>query len=358
MPNAPSLFAPYRLGRVTLANRVVMAPMTRCRALGNVVGANVATYYAQRASAGLLITEGTAPNGDGLGYARMPGVYTDEQVAGWRVVTDAVHAKGGVIYLQMMHTGRMAHPANLPAGARVLAPSAIAAPGQMYTDAQGMQPHPTPIAMTEQDIEGALQAFVSASRRAIEAGFDGVELHGANGYLIDQFLNAASNQRADRWGGSIDGRARFPLVVAERVANAIGADRTGIRLSPYGANGGMAADTETDTLYLALSKGLSSLGLAYLHLADHSAMGAPQPPASLVAGMRTAFRGTFLRTGGYDANSAAAALASGGVDLVGFGRPFISNPELVRKLRTGEALTPPDFGSFYTPDDKGYIDYL
>ena len=249
--------------------------MTRSRSLGNVPGEIVAAYYGQRAEAGLIVTEGTAPAADGLGYARIPGLFSAEQVAGWKRVTAAVHQGGGRIFVQLMHTGRVSHPANLPAGARVIAPSALAAPGTMYTDAEGMQPFPVPEVMTEADVEAALDAYAHSAELAVEAGFDGVELHGANGYLIDQFLNTASNQRTDAWGGSVEGRARFALEAAARVANKIGADRLGIRISPYGAFNGMAPDEAHDALYEHLATKLSDLGLLYVHVVDHSAMGAP-----------------------------------------------------------------------------------
>jgi N-ethylmaleimide reductase len=353
-----TLFSSYPLGRITLANRIVMSPMTRSRSPGNVPDAHVAAYYAQRATAGLIVTEGTSPSPDGLGYARIPGLFNDAQQAGWKAVTDAVHAAGGKIAIQFMHTGRVGHAANLPAGGRVLGPSAIAAPGEMYTDAQGMQAQPVPAAMTEADIEKAIGEFVSASKRAIAAGFDLVELHGANGYLIDQFLNAASNHRTDRWGGSLENRARFAVEIARRVTAEIGSDRVGIRLSPAGGNGAMVADANTPALYLLLAKEFKALKLAYLHLIDHSALGAPKPPEGLFAGMKEAFGGTFILAGGLTPDSAEAALKEHRADLVAFGRPFLSNPNLVAKFKRGEAtLTPFNFKLAYTPGPEGYTDY-
>jgi N-ethylmaleimide reductase len=352
------LFSTSQLGRITLANRIVMSPMTRSRSPGNVPDAHVAEYYAQRATAGLIVTEGTSPSPDGLGYARIPGLFSDAQQTAWKVVTDAVHAAGGKIAVQFMHTGRVGHQANLPAGARIVGPSAIAAPGQMFTDTQGMQDHPVPVAMTEADIEKAIGEFVSASKRAVAAGFDLVELHGANGYLIDQFLNAASNQRTDRWGGSLENRARFAVEVARRTVAEIGADRVGIRLSPAGGNGGMAADANTTALYLHLAKEFKTLKLAYVHMIDHSAMGAPKPPEGLFAGMKEAFGGTFILAGGLTAATAEAALTERRADLVAFGRPFLSNPNLVAKFQRGETnLTPFNFKLAYTPGPEGYTDY-
>ena len=351
------LFSEFKLGPITLKNRVVMAPMTRSRSPNNVPGDIVAEYYAQRADAGLLITEGTSPSPDGVGYARIPGLYNDEQQAAWKKVTDAVHAKGGRIFVQLMHTGRTAHQANLPQGARVLGPSAIPNPGKMWTDALGEVPFEAPAPMTEADIEKALGEYVAASKRAIAAGFDGVELHGANGYLIDQFLNTVSNQRTDRWGGSVEGRVRFAAEAARRVAAAIGGERVGIRLSPAGGNGGMQPDADTANVYLQLMKELKAAGLVYVHVVDHSAIGSPKLDEALFKGMREAFGGTFIVVGNFDAARAEAALESKRGELTAFGRPFISNPDLVSKLKSGAELRRYDMKTFYTPGPVGYTDY-
>jgi N-ethylmaleimide reductase len=319
------LFTSVQIGPLSLPNRVVMAPMTRSRALGNVPNELMAKYYSLRAEAGLLITEGTSPSPDGLGYARIPGLYSEAQVAGWRRVTDAVHGAGGRIFVQIMHTGRVGHPANLPPGARLLGPSAIAAPGEMWTDSEGMQPHPVPAEMTEQDIAATIEEYAAACKNAVAAGFDGVELHGANGYLIDQFLNTASNQRSDRWGGSLENRIRFAVEVAHAAAAAIGAERVGMRISPYGVFNGMAPDAETDALYLRLIEALNGIGLAYIHMVDHSSMGAPPVSEALKAKLRAAFKGRYILSGGYDAARAEADLDAEKGDLVAFGRPFIAN---------------------------------
>ncbi|MDH4275485.1 MAG: alkene reductase [Gammaproteobacteria bacterium] len=351
------LFSPTTLGKLTLQNRMVMAPLTRSRAIGNVANALMASYYAARASTGLIITEGVSPSPNGLGYARIPGLYSAEQTRAWRPVTDAVHHGGGKIFAQFMHTGRVGHSANLPSGARVLAPSAIALSGDVWTDAQGMQPYTPPTAMTEEHIADAIEEYATAARNAMEAGFDGVELHGANGYLIDQFLSTASNQRTDRWGGTIENRARFAVEVARATIQAIGAERVGMRLSPYGAFNGMVPDAETDALYLHLATQLSALGLQYIHIVDHSSMGAPPVSDALKQKLRATFKGAYILSGGYDVARANADLAEQRGDLVAFGRPFISNPDLVRKLRDGIALTAPDPTTFYTPGEKGYTDY-
>lgn len=352
-----SLTSPTTLGALPLKNRVVMAPMTRSRAIGNVPNDLMAKYYAMRADAGLIITEGAAPSPNGLGYARIPGIYSDAHVKGWKQVTDAVHAKGGKIFVQLMHTGRVSHAANLPDGAKVLAPSAIAAPGEMWTDSHGQQPHPLPSEMSEADIAHALDEFAGAAKSAIRAGFDGVELHGANGYLIDQFLNTASNRRTDRWGGNIENRARFAVEAARIAAHAVGADRVGMRISPYGVFNGMAPDPDMDALYERLIAEVNGIGLAYIHVVDHSSMGAPEVSPALKATIRTGFEGNYILSGGYDAARANADLGANRGDLVAFGRPFISNPDLVQKLQTGTPLMPADPATFYSPGEKGYTDY-
>ena len=276
------IFEPLVAASIQLANRAVMAPMTRSRALdANTPNALMAEYYAQRATAGLIITEGTSPSPNGLGYPRIPGLFNVAQVRGWKAITDAVHASGGKIFVQLMHTGRVTQVANLPAGAEVLGPMANACPGEMYTDSQGMQPHSTPRAMTATDIAHAVDEYAKSARLAIEGGFDGVELHAANGYLIEQFLNANVNQRTDAYGGSIEGRNRFALEVCRATGAAIGAHRVGIRLSPYGVFNSTGVFPDVDAQYLALIQELSKLGLQYVHLLDHSAMGAPSVPVEL-----------------------------------------------------------------------------
>ncbi|HPC82010.1 MAG TPA: alkene reductase [Thermoanaerobaculaceae bacterium] len=352
------LFEPTTMGELRLANRIVMAPMTRCRAeRANLPNDLMAEYYAQRAAAGLIVTEGTSPSPNGAGYARIPGIWHEEQVAGWRRVTDAVHARGGRIAVQLMHSGRVGHPANLPAGAEVLAPSAVACEGEMYTDALGMQPYPVPRAMTGAEVRAAIAEFVQAARNAVAAGFDAVELHGANGYLIEQFLSPQTNRRDDAWGGSLERRMAFALEVARATAAAIGGGRVGIRLSPYGVNAGMHAYPEVDETYRALVARLAEIGIQYVHLVDHSAMGAPEVPATLKRELRRLWPRTFILAGGFDRATAEAALAAGHGDLVAFGRPFLANPDLVARLERGLPLNEPDFSTFYTPGPKGYTDY-
>jgi len=354
---AEELFTPFELGSLTLKNRVVMAPMTRCRAIGGVPNELMAEYYGQRAGGGLLITEGTAPSANGSGYARIPGLYLSDQVEGWKLVTRAVHEAGGLIFAQLMHVGRVGHPDNLPDGAELVAPSAIAAAGDQHTDTQGPQPRPTPREMTAQDVEDAIDEFVTAAQNARAAGFDGVELHGANGYLIDQFLNPGTNQRTDHWGGSVEKRGRFAVEVARRVAKAIGAARVGIRLSPNGAFNDVASYDGWEDAFTSYAAELGKLKLAYLHIVDHSSMGAPPVGDEVKARMQQAFGGPIILSGGYDRDRADEALGKGQGDLVAFGRPFLANPDLVERLAQRAELNDPDPSTFYTPDAKGYVDY-
>jgi len=351
------LFSSTTLGQLALQNRLVMAPLTRSRAIGNVPNDLMAQYYAQHASAGLIITEGTSPSPNGVGYARIPGIYSAEQVAGWKRVTAAVHPLGAKIFVQLMHCGRIAHPLNLPAGARILAPSAVAAAGEMYTDAKGMQPNAIPAAMTEADIKSTIAEYAQAAKNAMAAGFDGVELHGANGYLMEQFFRPTSNQRTDRYGGSIENRARFVLEVVMAVIGAVGKDKVGIRLSPFGAFNDMPPYATTEADYAWLAGELNTAGLVYIHLVDHSSMGAPPVPESMKATFRSVFKRTLILSGGYDAVRAESDLEAGKCDLVAFGRPFLANPDLVARWKSGAAINAPDMSTFYTPGAKGYTDY-
>lgn len=351
------IFEPFPLGALTLQNRVVMAPMTRSRAIDNIPNNLMAEYYAQRGDAGLIITEGTAPSPNGLGYARIPGLFSDEQVAGWKTVTDAVHAKGAKIFAQIMHTGRVSHPENMADDAEIVAPSALALEGQMYTDSQGMQDYPVPRAMTLEDIKQAQQEFVQAAKNAIEAGFDGVEIHAANGYLLDQFLNPASNQRTDAYGGNAQNRARFVLEVVERVVAAIGSEKTGIRLSPYGVFNGMTNFEGLEAAFVDLAAELGKHHLVYLHLVDHEAMGAPAVGEPIKAKMRAAFNGNVIASGGLDKAKSEQLLSEGKAELFAFGRDFLSTPDLVHRLAHDLPLNAPDFETFYTPGEKGYTDY-
>jgi N-ethylmaleimide reductase len=351
------LLSKTTLGPLALQNRLVMCPLTRSRATGNVPNDLMVEYYSQRASAGLIITEGTSPSPNGLGYPRIPGIFTDDQVAAWKKITDAVHARGAKIFMQLMHTGRVGHPLNLPVGAKVLGPSAVAAAGQMFTDAEGLKPHPTPVAMTEADIKITIAEFAKAATNAVAAGFDGVELHGANGYLLEQFIRPNSNQRTDGYGGAIENRARFVLEVADAAIAAIGKDKVGIRLSPFGVFNDMPLYPEMEADYTDLAQKLNTAGLVYIHLVDHSAAGAPTVPASVKAMFRNTFKRTLLLSGGYDAARAESDLSAGKGDLIAVGKPFLANPDLVARWKVNAAVNAPDMSTFYTPGPKGYTDY-
>ena len=333
------LFSPITLGSISLRNRIVMAPMTRCRAIDNIPNDLMATYYKQRASAGLIITEGTSPSPNGLGYARIPGIFNEAQIEGWKKTTSAVHKRGGKIILQLMHTGRISHILNMQKGAEIIAPSAVKAKGQMWTDTKGLQDYPTPKAMTEEDIVQTKAEYVKAAKNAIEAGFDGVELHGANGYLLEEFLSPISNLRKDKYDGCIENRCRFVLEVAKKVATAIGKDKTGIRLSPYGVAGDMPNYPQIDAAYDYLSIELNKLDIAYIHLVDHSSMGAPTVPLAIKKTIRKNFKNNIIICGGYDKESAEADIESGLCELAGFGRPFINNPDLVERLENNRPLS-------------------
>ena len=352
------LYEPAKVGAIELKNHIVMSPMTRCRAIGNVPNDLVAEYYKQRSGAGLIVTEGTSPSPNGLGYARIPGIFSKEQVEGWEKVTSAVHGAGGKIFVQLMHTGRISHQLNLPEGAVILAPSAVKAAGQMWTDAAQMQDLPTPKAMTAEEVQSTKAEYITAAKNAVEAGFDGIELHGANGYLLEQFLSPVSNIRTDNYGGSIENRARFVLEVAKGAAEAIGAEKVGIRLSPYGIASDMPHYSEIDATYEYLATELNKIGIAYVHVVDHSAMGAPAVPLAIKETIRKVFKNTFIHAGGYIQKTAEADIESGLYDLVAIGRPFISNPDLVERFKNNWPLSSDlDMNTFYSADAVGYTDY-
>jgi N-ethylmaleimide reductase len=352
------IFSRFNLGNIELKNRVVMAPMTRSRATADNIPTDIMIgYYKQRADAGLIITEGTSPSPNGLGYPRIPGIFNDDQIHGWEKITDAVHSEGGRIFMQIMHTGRVSHPDNMAPGTRIVAPSAIEMTGEMYTDTKGPQPHPVAEEMTLDDIKQAENEYAQAAKNAIEAGFDGIEIHGANGYLVDQFINPGSNQRNDDYGGPFQNRCRFPIEVAKKIADAIGADRTGIRLSPYGVFNDMIIFDDIDETYEYLADALGKINLAYIHLVDHSSMGAPEVPESTVSKIRKAFGGTIIASGGLDKEKAENILNEDKAELVAFARAFLANPDLVHKMKNDLPLNEPDYDTFYTPGEKGYNDY-
>ena len=352
------LFTPVQLGSVTIGNRVVMAPMTRCRAIGNLPNELMSEYYKQRSGAGLIITEGTSPSPNGLGYARIPGIFSRQQVEGWRKTTSAVHEGGGKIFIQFMHTGRISHPLNMPEGSQILAPSAVKAAGQMWTDLKKLQDFPVPKEMTAEDLINTKTEFITSAKNALDAGFDGVELHGANGYLLEQFLSPISNTRKDNYGGSIENRTRFVIEVASAVADTIGSRKTAIRLSPYGVASDMPLYPEIEATYNYLSDQLNKLGIAYIHIVDHSSMGAPVVPLKIKNLIRKNFKNAIILSGGYDKERAEADIHSGLGDFVAFGRQFINNPDLVERLKNNWALSQDlHMDLFYTADEKGYTDY-
>ena len=356
MHQTTSAFDPVSVGNLRLRNRIVMAPMTRSRADGTLATSDMATYYAQRASAGLIITEGIQPSAVGQGYPSTPGLHTDEQVQSWLPVTRAVHAAGGAIVAQLMHTGRIGHPSTTAAVGHgrltPVGPSAVRAAGQIFTPA-GLQDHVTPRELTADEVAGTIAGFASAARNAIAAGFDGVEVHGANGYLLHQFLSTNTNLRTDRWGGGPQERIRLTVEVVRAVADAIGADRTGLRISP---NNGLGDTAETDyaTTYRLLVSELNQFGLAYLHLVE-----AGDP--ALTPAIRAEWSGALILNAAtpdpLDHPRRVDLVAEGASDLVSFARLFIANPDLVARLARGAELALPDLSRAYGGDHRGYTDY-
>ncbi len=349
------LFTPIKLGRFELNNRIVMAPLTRGRAGdGNVPQDMNAEYYQQRASAGLIITEATAISEMAYGYAAIPGIHTAAQVAGWQKVTRAVHAKGGKIVLQLWHVGRISHPSLLPNNALPLAPAAIKPAGQVFTP-QGMQDFVTPRALTIEEIPGVVAEFAHAAQNAIDAGFDGVELHAANGYLLDQFLRDSTNTRIDGYGGDETNRARLLLDVVQAVVDVVGADRVGVRISPINPYNDIS-DSDPQALFNHVAKVLSPFGLAYLHVVEGAMGGADLPKFDFIA-LRKHFAGAYMANFGYGKASANAAIASNRADCVAFGTPFIANSDLVERFASDALLNISDQSTFYGGAESGYTDY-
>lgn len=359
----PKLLSSLRMGEVELPNRVLMAPLTRSRAgqPGDVPTAMNATYYAQRAGAGLIVSEATQVSRQGQGYALTPGIYSDEQEAGWRLVTDAVHARGGRIAAQLWHVGRISHPLVRPDGAPPVAPSAIQAKGATCFVIQpdgtpANLPAAMPRALETDEIPGVVEEYVQAARRADRAGFDMVEVHAANGYLLQQFLATNSNTRTDAYGGTLENRARLALEVVAAVVAELGAGRVGVRISPH-FTGHDIADREPEESALYLARELGRRGIAYLHIAEPDWAGGPKLGDGFRRALREAFDGVLVFCGGYTAESAEALLASGVGDAVAFGRPFIANPDLVERFRAGAPLNTPDRSTFYGGGEEGYTDY-
>ncbi|MGA7798019.1 MAG: alkene reductase [Methanoregula sp.] len=352
-----SLFSPYVLGDIRFANRMVMAPMTRCRAInGNAPGPLAVTYYVQRATAGLIITEGSQVSPQGVGFFRTPGIYSEEQVAGWKQVTAAVHRVGGKIFLQLWHVGRMSHPDFLSGGLPV-APSALPVNEEIHTP-YGKKAIPVPRALGLTEIAAIVRDFRDGAAHAKKAGFDGVEIHGANGYLLDQFLRDGSNRRTDRYGGSLANRARFPLEVTEAVVKVWGAKRVGYRISPHFNIHAMSNAHPRETFgYLA--DRLSALGLAYIHLVEPvgGKLGAVSPDAQMAPLIRKKFEGALILNGGYGKESATRAIEDGLADLISFGAPFLANPDLPERFMRDAPLNHEDVATFYAGEEKGYTDY-
>ncbi|MEB5697327.1 alkene reductase [Klebsiella aerogenes] len=361
------LFDHYSLQALPLTNRIVMPPMTRSRAgAGDVATEQMAEYYAQRASAGLIISEGTQISQQGQGYAWTPGIYNEAQIAGWKKVTAAVHQAGGKIFAQLWHVGRVSHTVLQPGNAAPVSSSAIQAEGvKVFVDVEGRGPengvgemvqHSMPRALTRDEIPVIIEQYAQAARNAMAAGFDGVELHGANGYLINQFIDSRENQRTDEYGGSLTNRLRFLKEVAQAVADAIGKEKLGIRLAPLTTLMGSKDDTPEAT-YLAAASVLNDIGIAYIHIAEADWDDAPVMPAAFKEALRQVFRGTMIYSGKYTVERAEEALAKGWADLIGFGRPFIANPDLPYRLRHNLPLNQPIREHFFGGGKEGYLDY-
>lgn len=348
------LLTPFKKGKFELKNHLVMAPMTRSRAIDNVPNALMATYYGQRSGAGLIVTEGTAPAPEALGYPRIPGVFSQQQVEAWKPVTEKVHQDNSKIFLQLMHTGRIGHNDNLPKGVSLVGVTEQKAVGQIFTDTKGLQDFSEPIPLTIDGIKKVVAGFALASQNAIEAGFDGVEIHGANGYLLEQFLNPNVNTRRDEYGGSIENRSRFIIEVVRAVAGAIGKEKIGIRFSPFSQLGDLAPydEEETTATYAGLAQSLDALDIAYIHVAVNG-----QIPEKAFQSIRNNFSKVIILSNGLTPETGEAALHAGFADLVAFGRSFLSNPDFVEKIKSGEALNPVDYAHLYTPGSLGYIDY-
>jgi N-ethylmaleimide reductase len=356
MSKPSKLFEPYKLGPITLPNRLVMAPLTRNRAVeGQVPGPLAADYYAQRASAGLLITEASQVSQQGQGYQDTPGIYSKEQVAGWRKITDRVHARGGRIFIQLWHVGRISHTSLQPHGGKPVAPSAIRAKvktfvGGVFTETS------EPRALELSEIAGIIDSFKRSAANAVAAGFDGVEIHGANGYLLDQFAKDGANKRTDAYGGSIENRARLMVEVAKAVSSEVGAQRTGIRIAPVTPANDIS-DSNPQPLFDHIVDRLNALKLVYIHVVEGATGGARDIAPFDYASLRQRFDGAYIANNGYDFELAESVLSANQADLIAFGKPFIANPDLVERLKRGAPLNVPDKATFYGGGAKGYTDY-
>ena len=348
------ILSPFAKKNFRLKTHLVMSPMTRSRAVNNIPNDLMAEYYSQRTGAGLIITEGTAPSTDALGYPSIPGIFSTEQIEGWKKTTSAVHKDGTKIFLQLMHTGRIGHVDNLPDEATVLGASNIKAAGQIFTSTKGLQDHSEPVALTIEGIEEVIAEFATAATNAIAAGFDGVEIHGANGYIIEQFLNPNVNNRTDAYGGSVTNRSKFTIDVVQAVVNAIGKDKVGIRISPFSTIADMQLynEDEVNETYIHLATALNKMDIAYLHVGAN-----PNIPQKLFNAIRSSFSNTIILSNGLTPESGEQALHNGFADLVAFGRSFLANPDFDKRIENGAALNVIEPSTFYTPGAKGYTDY-
>lgn len=357
MTTRNNLFEPIAIGPMDLKNRIVMAPMTRNRADVNGVPSEwAANYYGQRAQAGLIITEGTQPSAAGQGYPRTPGIHTPEQIAGWRKITEEAHRRGGRIVMQLMHTGRIAHRANRTVDGPPVAPSAVRANGQIHTDSLGKQDFSMPRALLLEEIPAVIDEYRQATNNALIAGFDGVELHGANGYLPMQFLSSNSNRRTDRYGGTVQNRTRFIIETLEAMVEVAGSGRVGLRVSPDTTFNDMHDVNPAET-HVHLIDAVNRLGLAYLHVQRSPGELPPERAFNPIALLRSHFDGPLIATGGFDLESGTRLVTEGGADLIGYASFFIANPDLVERFRLGAPLADPDQTTYYTPGPKGYTDY-
>ena len=348
------LLMPFHKNGFSLKNHIVMSPMTRSRAINNLPNKLMAEYYSQRSGAGLIIAEGTAPAPEALGYPRIPGIFSQAQIEGWKQVTTAVHAGNSKFFLQLMHTGRIGHKDNLPGSVDIVGPSAIKAAGQIFTDTKGLQEYSEPVALTGDGLKAVIKEFAAAAKNAIEAGFDGVEIHGANGYLPEQFLNPNINDRKDEYGGTIENRSRFTIEIIEEVASAIGKEKVGIRLSPFSTLSDLAPYPEDDVheTYSYLANKLSSLDILYIHISSN-----PSIPQRTLSAIRSGFKGILIFSNGLSPDTAEEILQQGKADLVGFGKSFLANPDFVQRIETGAPLNQVNFKTLYSPGSEGYTDY-
>ncbi|NIJ92956.1 2,4-dienoyl-CoA reductase-like NADH-dependent reductase (Old Yellow Enzyme family) [Xanthomonas campestris] len=364
-PMTSAIFQPFDLGDTRLSNRIVMAPMTRARNPEYVANALTATYYGQRASAGLIVSEGTPVSQQGQGYIDVPGIWSQEQVAGWKVVTDAVHARQGNIFAQLWHVGRMSHTSLQPNGADPVSASTrpVASSSKSFAfiyreDGTRGTAEPSPArALETEEVPGIVRDFEQAAQRAIDAGFDGIEIHAANGYLFEQFLNPITNDRVDAYGGSLQNRARLILETVDAVAARIGSRKVGIRLAPNNRQFDMPAYAESEASYLYLAEELAKRGLAYVHLNDNHADGSPDMSETFLAAFKRSYGGTVILAGKLTLEWATRLIDQGVIDLAAFGQPFIANPDLVARLQTGVPLATPDRDTYYGGGAEGYIDY-